>query len=140
MSTVNSHVFLPKNYDFRILIRLSSILLPVTPNKGSIRVKFQFVWFTPKKSQFPCVLPKNYDFWDLIKRLSSSLLTVTSNEVSIGVKSYFVRFTPKKCQLWLSSPHKATGFLSYPNFKYGVKFNFFPIRINSHVFWPKSYN
>ena len=45
----NSRVFLPKNYDFRVLKRLSSLLLPVTSNKASIRVKFNFVRFTPKK-------------------------------------------------------------------------------------------
>ena len=34
--SVKSHVFLPKNYDFRVLARLSSFLLPVTSNMGKI--------------------------------------------------------------------------------------------------------
>ena len=53
---------LPKNYDFPVLIRLSSFLPLVSSNKGTFRVKFHFVRFTPTKFQFPCVFAKKLQF------------------------------------------------------------------------------
>ena len=52
---VNSHLFLRKNYDFRVFIKLLNVLLPVTSNKGWVRVKLHFVRFSPKKCQFSYV-------------------------------------------------------------------------------------
>ena len=52
---------------------LSSFLLPVTLNKGSIRVKFHFVRLNLKKGNSQGFLPNNYDF-RVLTRLSSFLL------------------------------------------------------------------
>ena len=49
----NPHVFLTEDNNFQVLVGLSSLLLPVTLNKGYIRVNFYVVRFTPRKFQSP---------------------------------------------------------------------------------------
>ena len=54
----NPHVFLTEDFDFQVIMGLSSFLLnqtvSVTSNKGLIREKFHFIRFsfTPKKLRF----------------------------------------------------------------------------------------
>ena len=61
--SVNSYVFLPKNYDFRVfIIRLLSFLLPITSNKGAIKVKFHFARLTSKNSHV--FLPYNFTIFE----------------------------------------------------------------------------
>ena len=78
--------FLPKTFNsqfpcvfarkLRVLIRLSSSLLPVTKNKGSIQGQILLSDLLPKSVNSHVFLPKTYDFQVLI-RLSSVLLPVT---------------------------------------------------------------
>ena len=46
-------------------MRVQGFLLPVTSNKGSIRVKYHFVQFAPKKCLFPCVFAQKLRFFSL---------------------------------------------------------------------------
>ena len=86
-------MFLPKNNNFWVLIRLSSFLLPITWNKGSIRVKFHSFQFSPKNCHCPCAFASKLRFSNFLIRISSFLLPITSNKGShkgSNKGSYFI--------------------------------------------------